>query len=71
LCIAGSLCSLTAGKPELALRAIPLFLINHAGYGLGFVAGLLGLAKGQPPKEADAKVARLREFSRSEERKGG
>lgn len=63
LCIAGSLCSLTAGKPELARRTVPLFLINHVGYGLGFVAGLLGLAKGRPPKEADAKVMRMREFA--------
>jgi hypothetical protein len=44
---------LRSGAPTLALRAFPLFALNHAGYGIGFLAGLAGWAHGRKPDASD------------------
>lgn len=48
LAAAGIHTAIRAGAPSMVLRTLPLFAINHIGYGLGFLAGLLGLARGRP-----------------------
>jgi hypothetical protein len=43
-----------SGSPGTALRAFPLFALNHAGYGIGFLAGLTGWARGRTPSTSES-----------------
>lgn len=42
-----------SGSLGTALRAFPLFALNHAGYGIGFLAGLVGWARGRTPSASE------------------